>query len=199
MRKNQPFSTKVRFYTKIEPCSTIKINEVCVWADAFDCVCVCRGADGRTPLPHSVSPAGDSDSPVSSRPVKENWVLRHKWQQRGGGIHQRRLEMQLPLNYQNYDKSGDCRKEKNTGEPIPGLLFIVTEICYRLCSFAQHWQCLWSRKIKSHLCLIFLNLAAYETEAAWESAHVFISCGNGEMLRFVCGSFVDACVFVSQH
>lgn len=43
-RKNQTFSIQVRFYTQGEPCYTVS-------ADAFDCVCVCRGADRHTPLP----------------------------------------------------------------------------------------------------------------------------------------------------
>lgn len=153
----------------------------CIWL----CLCVQRSRQTYSSS-RSVSPVGDSDSPVSSRPVKENWVIRHKWRQQRG-IRQHRLEEPLPLHYHSYDKSGDCRKEKNTCKPITGLLHFVTEIRFRFCSFAQYWQCLWPMKIKSYLCLIFSNLAAYETEAAWESAHMFISCGNRDMLRFVCG------------
>lgn len=161
MRKNQPFSIQVRFYTQGEPCYTVSINEVCVWADAFDCVCVCRGAD-ILPFPLCLSCWRQR---LTSFIKDCEGELSDKTQVTTAEGY----PSALPLNVAPF-KLPQLRqgrrlqnREKNTGKPTTGLLYFVTETRCCLCSIAQQWQCPWSMKIKSHLPLIFLNLVAYET------------------------------------
>lgn len=107
--------------------SGVNINEAYVWVDAF--VCVCR--DRHTPHPTLSLLQGDSDSPASSRTVKENRVIRHKWRQQRG-ICQRCCQRQLPLNYRHRDKGGYWRLERKTQVNQD----FVTGTCYCLCSVA---------------------------------------------------------------
>lgn len=161
MRKNQLISNQVRFYTWGEPAYSININEVYVCVDAFDIVCVRRRADRHMPPSHTVSPSGDSASPLSSRSVKQTWVIRHKWWQQRG-ICQRCFQMQLLFNYREHDKGEDWRIEsKNTAKPRQ--IYFFTATYYLLCSIAHHWQSPWSITIRRLFPLIFLNLAACET------------------------------------
>lgn len=89
---------------------------VCLCRCIWHCLCAQRSRQTYAPS-HAVSPSGDSASPLSSRSVKQTWVIRHKWWQQRG-IRQRCFQMQLPLNYREHNKGGDWRIErKNTGKP----------------------------------------------------------------------------------
>lgn len=159
MRKNQLISNQVRFYTPSDPAYSVNINEVYFCVDAF--ICVCRGADRHMPHPTLSLLQGDSDSPASSRTVKENWVIRHKWRQQRG-ICQCCCQRQLPLNYHHHDKGRYWRLERITQVNQDGFI-LSQELATVSVLSPSTGRASRSIKMRSHFLLISLNQAAYET------------------------------------
>lgn len=157
MRKNQPISNQVRFYTPSDVAYGVNINEVYVWVDAF--VCLCR--DRQAPHPTLSLLQGDSDSPASSRTVKEKRVIRHKWRQQRG-VCQRCRQRQLPLNYRHHDKGGYWRLERITQVNQDGFI-LSQELATVSVQSPRTGRARRSIKMRSHFLLISLNQAAYET------------------------------------